>query len=420
MQSTPYFIRPHSPLVFRSGRPFGDASADASASSDSYDFPLPSSIAGALRAAWVDASDHAVTKQDQTLLGLEVHGGLRAVRTGEHQGTRVNLFAPQPADAMYQRRLVAGWKLGSLSPALAAKTSGVGLAHGLLPVMSTSREKPLPGPADWSMGSLTRWMAGDLVDLPHQESLDAVPYDRRSHVVISQQSQTAIDGGLFQSDGLDFSPGTAQAMANGDHGILAWLQTKAADLKTNAAAGRLARIGADGRAATLDQVHAASVQDTVCPPELARKLNALKVGGRFRLLLLTPACYLRNGWYPDGLHPSESGDAALPIEGCLTHLNTENSVGKTKDTVEGRWQFRLCAAAFGRWQPLAGSSTRDDMGAMVFTRRPLRRLVPAGAVYWLEIVQKSNRPLADLWMQSTCRTEFARDGFGLAIPGLVL
>ena len=67
---------------------------------------------------------------------------------------------------------------------------------------------------------------------------------------------------------------------------------------------------------------------------------------------------------------------------------------------------------------MASSKLRHADGQPGFSRRPLRRLVPAGSVYWFEIVHKGDRPLSSIWMQSTCRTEFARDGFGLALPGV--
>nr|WP_315468633.1 type III-B CRISPR module-associated Cmr3 family protein [uncultured Undibacterium sp.] len=410
MNRTAYFIRPHSPLVFRSGRPFGEI--DAGGADVGYNFPLPTTIAGALRAAWVDANNHHVTSRDQTLLALHVHGGLRAVRRqGSNGRADITMFAAKPMDAVYEGVVGNAYDLLAVQTTTLFDGEGCVLPNKLLPLSSGTSAKPIAGPEAWSLDALANWMQGTLGSLSTNQGLATMPHDKRTHVVIDETSQTNIKGGLYQSDGIDFDrPGE-------DQGIVAWLGvhpgSKAASPNPVFSA-RMARLGAEGRTATFEEIVSdkCAVHSTNCPASLSHKLDALKVGDQFRLLLLTPACYLRNGWYPDGLQPKDKNDSDSAIEGCLVPLKSGD---KDKD-----WTFRLRAAALDRWLPIASSSTRNDEGSNKFTRRPLRRAVPSGTVYWLEIVRCGETPLSQLWMQSTCRTDFARDGFGLAIPGLTL
>lgn len=424
MNQTGYFLRPHSPLVFRSGRPFGSADEpSAGGGGAGYAFPLPSTIAGALRGAWVDAANHAMCPQDQTVLSLHVHGGLRARRPWQPDGTpgRTALYAPMPADA-HCVALGGGtrsrtWHMAAAQPMAMVPGSGCNLPHGMLPVAAPNTDKPLDCPPDWSLPALVRWLSlehdGE-VDLRHARP--ALPRDSRAHVVINPGTLTPTVGGLFQSPGLAFED------AQADEGIATWLLVRpgAPDLATGAALGRHARLGADGATVALEALDPATASQLALPTALKAGLDALGPGDCFRLLLLTPACYLRNGWYPDGLKPTGLGEHA-PIEGCLTSLTPAAAAGTAKAALvpmaEG-WHLRLVAAATGPWLPLAASKLRDAAGMPGFNRRPMRRLVPAGAVYWLQIVRCGNRPLSDAWLQSTCRTEYARDGFGLSLPGL--
>jgi len=400
MNSTLYFIRPHSPLVFRSGQPFGDIQAtDGNQNAAGLNFPLPSSTAGALRAAWVDGAAHRVKKNDQTLLNLHVHGGLQALRrTGR---TALEAYAPVPADVRLTGRMQRGWTWEALRPQPLPPGALCSLPHGLQPVRQLETQAESPPPNPWSMTQLQQWL---LQEAPHallqEDTVPPLQRDLREHVVIDPHTLSHQNQGYFQTEGLSFQH------RRGEQGVVAWLQ----GTRSEAADGRLCRYGADGRAASFEAVPHSEAPWLQPEQALADALDALRQGDWFRLLLVTPACYLRNGWYPDAMQPTAQGQTTAPIEGPLVPLAAPP--GGTP------WRFRLRAAALPNWQPLAASNQRNATGEAGFTRRSLHRLVPAGSVYWLEIVQRGSVPLSQLWLQPTCRAEYARDGFGLVLPGL--
>ncbi|MER3405141.1 MAG: hypothetical protein C4289_08255 [Chloroflexota bacterium] len=97
-------IRPRDPLILRDARPF---TADPGAHAFSLDWPLPSTLAGALRThigssagvnweAWKSRRNGQA--QEHPLQRLEVLGGLRADRAPGDTQWRIGV--PAPADAL--------------------------------------------------------------------------------------------------------------------------------------------------------------------------------------------------------------------------------------------------------------------------------------------------------------------------------
>ena len=122
-----------------------------------------------------------------------------------------------------------------------------------------------------------------------------------------------------------------------------------------------------------------------CPQEFAAKLPG---ASRIRMVLATPGIF-KYGWLPEWLH-----------EG---HLPGSES------------KVKLRGAIVDRWKPVSGwSLERGRTGP-----KPVKRLVPAGSVYFLETTDASPFPVEDLWLQSVCDDEKDQlEGFGLALWGI--
>ncbi|MFO1429290.1 MAG: type III-B CRISPR module-associated Cmr3 family protein [Candidatus Competibacteraceae bacterium] len=69
----------------------------------------------------------------------------------------------------------------------------------------------------------------------------------------------------------------------------------------------------------------------------------------------------------------------------------------------------------GRWQPMSGWSLEQGRRGP----KPLQRLVPAGSVYFFQVIAGDASQLADRWLQSVAdEPQDQRDGFGLALWGI--
>ena len=116
--------------------------------------------------------------------------------------------------------------------------------------------------------------------------------------------------------------------------------------------------------------------------------SQIREAGGLSLTLLTPALFTE-GWYPTWLDEKLEGTPP----GC-----------------DGL-RLKLRAAAIDRWQPHSGWDLAQQ------SPRAGRKLVPAGAVFWFQILQDDDNALNVLWLNHISDQEQdRRDGFGLALP----
>lgn len=414
MKEFDLFLQPLSPLVFRSGRPFGEA--DAGGGESGLCLPLPATLAGTLRAAWCDAMGHTPRDQDWQLNRIDVLGPLRCA--ADSLGRRVH-YLPAPADARLERPLVPGGPAmpRRLLPVDPVPDAGCDLPAGLMPMRPPPHHQPLDTvPPWWRAEDVAAWLAAP--DAPAGwlgRTLPDLPQVRRTHTAVDGNRQ-ARAGSLYLTMGVDF---TSARPATGRQGLWARVRVgrkdaaacKAMDKAiasgmSSGVFGRSWRLGADGGAAFVE-----ALPDGTAGPDqpfaaLAEALDKCKCppGTRIRMMLLTPACYARNGWYPDGLAPPAPVACDQPLEGRLAGMPPG-------------WSLRLLSAAVGPYVPLGRLKASSLRG-----RQPvsgLQRLAPAGSVYILQVV-KQGPPFkwADLQLRSSCRAEYARDGFGLSVYAL--
>ena len=374
-----YFIDPLAPLVFRDGRPFGETGDGVGLS-----FPWPTTTSGAVRAAIGELNalsfdDPAVLAQ---LKGTMVRGPLPC--RIQPNGTVEPLF-PKPADALYME--VKG-QLGPvpLKPLVSDPMSG-GMDlpdQGLLPIAPPRAVTPKgrAGPALWYLSTLESWLLGHApAGAVDSLGIDPFPEARRTHVGIEPSTLASKEGILFQSSNLEFGhqrltpdhrpPG--QAWSDDRYGLLVQAAT---DLPRC-----LRRVGGEGRLAEIVPAQGAWPSP---PPAL---MHSIKAAGRFRLILATPGLF-GQGWIPSWL------TSGIP------------------PGVEGL-RVRLKAAAVDRWMAVSGWDMEHRRA------RAVRRAVPAGATYWLEIIEGDPEKVLELWLASVCDREADRnDGFGLVLPGV--
>ena len=112
------------------------------------------------------------------------------------------------------------------------------------------------------------------------------------------------------------------------------------------------------------------------------------------MVLATPAVF-RHGWRPGWLNEQLAGQPP----GANVAL-------------------QLVGVSIQRWRAVSGWSLADLPGQKRGPK-PVRRISPAGGVYFFEIAEGSASGLADRWLESVSDDEQdRRDGFGLAAWGV--
>ncbi len=367
-------ITPRDPLVSRDGRPFGNGSRMR---------PLPwfypSVTTGSLRSMLGKRAGGRFDDALRASLKLcHVRGPLPLVDG--------SLLLPRPADALHGKH---GW--ARAVPQRVAEVENLKLPGDLLPVLppASHQSKADASAAWWSAQRMVEWLlAGD--DVPAEWTAEDVGYvpapppDVRWHTAISEptltaseQTLTARDGMLYSTVGIDFSrSGMAEleVQISLDASATDALATPLADL-----AG-MHPLGGERRHAQWQAHPTARAWD--CPTQVADTLRAKGVLG-VRLALATPAIFSGGwtpGWLKDGVPPG------------------------------GGPTLRLRAACVERAQAISGWDFA--------LRKPkaVRRMAPAGSVYYFEIKDGNPADLAGQWLQSVCDEEQDRlDGFGLAL-----
>jgi CRISPR-associated protein Cmr3 len=117
---------------------------------------------------------------------------------------------------------------------------------------------------------------------------------------------------------------------------------------------------------------------------------------RLRMVLAAPAIFSK-GWLP-GWIDENSREGVIPGSSI---------------------KVRLVSAVLDRWKPVSGWNYEKGKHGP----KPLRRVVPAGSVYFFEIVDNPGNERSfdweTLWLRSVCDDEQDRkDGFGSALWGI--
>lgn len=366
-----YQIEPMAPLVFRSGRPFGEGSRDGA------NFPWPSSLAGLLRTVAMDKAGWHAGK-----LGSEQQAALRAMAAAgpilaRRESGRLTPLFPKPADALYLLKdeqtalfhLLPGAYPAGCDSDLPAELAPVVLEDG------APKGKPQKGAEFWTLEHLLAWRRGERIAfsdlLPHSDK--PMP-DTRSSVVIDRETFASANGKLFQVQGLDFNRARRES---GDFQTHDWLLLSRFSEEL---ASQTVTLGGERRLSWL----APTQGDPLALP--AEHAAAMRNSSGLAITFATPALF-QAGWKPGWLENDVPGIPGL--------------------------RLRLKAAAIDRWQGLSGWDLKTQKPKLA------RKAVAAGATYWFEIL---GTPPAGwetaLWLAPLCDDPQDRlDGFGLALPG---
>ena len=360
-------IEPRDPLIFRDPRP-----AESGLPIRSVDWPLPSSIVGAIRTRLGRLSGFDAASVER-LKRIEHVGPALGVR-GQ---SGWELAFPAPADAVLFPGK-GGVEICALRPSRSRDLhEGTNLPGGLVPLFGAREEKPIKGPRFWTAAAMLAWL-GERLAAGAAAALGPgdIERQRRIHLEVDPKTFTAKEGMLFATEGLEFT-WREGAWAHRAAGICSQIRTEDGEWPSLEA---VAPLGGERRLAYWSE-------PDITWPEAPESLASLRC---LRLQLITPGAF-ENGWKPGWLNESNEGSPpALP-----------------------ELKLRLVAAAVPRAVAHSGwdLTKRGSRG-----QKATRFLAPAGSVYFFEMEHELDaRPL---WLRSLCdREQDRRDGFGVVLCG---
>jgi CRISPR-associated protein Cmr3 len=375
------------PLVARDSRPFGARQGNRMRSSG---WLTPSVVAGSFRTALAKAADRGFDPTTQSdLLKIDVAGVLPLV--GDE------LYLPAPNDCVRDDQGSVFWA----RPEETRPDEGADwLAEGLRPVLLDAKEdfKPEPVPAFWPRSCYAEWLAGTKINPRSGEFLGYPEEDLRDHVCLDPETGAAEEGLLFTTAGIGSRALPRQGRSPNPmrptgpprqhcfaevvltarvENVPAWGKQALANLSVWHPLGGERRL-AHWRTATDEKAWP-------CPPKVLAALGNTK---HITMILATPAIF-RDGWKPGWLAERLAG---APFK-------------------DGP-RLKLVGVCIQRWRAVSGWSYKEG------GPKPIRRMVPAGGVYFFESDSNDNSVLDRHWLRSVSDGEQERrDGFGLAIWG---
>ncbi|MBI5962261.1 MAG: type III-B CRISPR module-associated protein Cmr3 [Chloroflexi bacterium] len=381
---THWIIMPRDPLIFRDGRPF---TADPGAQASSLPFPLPATIAGAVRT--MTGTDQATGVFDSGRIPELLRKNLRGPLLVElnDQGLVGDLLLPAPSDALiiksdHDGEIKRLW----LQPLATGGDEHVNLDHLAVtgPAQSFKGKAYPSSPRYWRWEQYEKWLS-----CPQNETIDNLSVlgingpttQNRIHTSIAHGTQTGIPGALFQTNGLEF-------IHNADEPELTDLANAsnlALVVETDAQfPNGLGYLGGEHR---IVNWKTSTHGYPICPATLRDQIKKAKA---CRVILLT-AAFFENGYLPQYI------------------LNTHKA--------------KLKAAIVRRYQTVSGWDYAYSNGRQKGRPKPTRRLAPSGSVYYIKLDDNLTDLEIDafinaIWMQNISDDEQSRfDGFGLAVLG---
>ncbi len=371
------------PLLFRDGRPFG--AEEGAQSARSLSLPHPYTLAGFVRTYYGNQAGWEWNKtRAEEARKIEVHSPLLL--------RNEKIVFPAPADAVLYKDEAGGIeKRMSLRPEKNA-SGGTDLPEGMIPLSVTQDCKPLSGVKYWSQKSMFDWLENASGSDKKTEHYGGLPTENRVSAAINSETGTAKDGMLFSVNRLGFED------YNADLHPGKYKSESGEKMKTKECWSLIARVEASLQAGvgTLGGERGLANVELAdegvwpkCPETLIDKFKTVM---RVRMILATPAIF-GGGWLPGWL--KKEGDALIGTpEGAEVRL-------------------KLISAAVGRREPVSGWDFANRCP------KPVRWMVPAGSVYFFEVVGDKKLPVENLWLKPVCDIEQDRlDGFGLALWGV--
>ena len=389
MKMNNYVVHSRESLIFRDGRPFGDA---GHVFGGTLLWPMPSTILGMLRnrTGCSRAGDYFSGPDRQANIECikKITATCLLPQWLAHDSQTWEPLFPVPADALVMDDPAEGaYTIHRFD--LSETDSGEGIdlpwSNWRVPV-SHLRDKPArESPALWFKDRFFSWLENNHINGPIKARELGLPWplqDIRMHTAVDNAG-TAKEHQLFSTRGIRLESPSRPEQKPGRYGIGIRLD----GLKSSDNPAGICRLGGERRIAMVDVLNDAGVLPP-CPDWFG--------DDRFlRLILIAPGSF--GGWAPGWLRPDENDGEKTP---WTTVPGTDIKV-------------RLVSAFMPRWRPVSGWDLEN--------RKPkaTRKLVPAGSVYVVELRDPSCSAAlaAHVWGKTIADNQQDPDGYGCVCVG---
>lgn len=351
MTKETWLIEPRDALIVRDGRPFDNTPG---ARAKSLEFPFPATTTGGVRTRAglghlggdLSKFDHSLAQQ---VLVIEVRGALLAELDASDNVT--SFLAPAPADCVLLNLEPTNEKKAQripLVPLADESDACTNLPDALHLVGSQTWVKSKPhnhAPRFWRWAEFEKWLAAPQVDEVGLATLghNGLTNEQRTHVRIDYSTKANIEGGLFQTRGLEFTYTETDGFHQERERLTLAVEVELPTAFDQKIEEGLAPLGGERRIVAWRR----SKQDfpSSCPLLVKTAIADKK---HCRLLLLTPACFTE-GFLPTWLQGANGIHAEV------------KAIAINRTQVISGWDFVLKKP------------------------KPTRRLAPAGTVLFLEL-----------------------------------
>ena len=373
MNEATFMIRARDPIMLRDGRPF---SANPGSRAESLDWPLPSTLAGAIR-TFLGNMNNFNWQHDgpAKARSIQVQGPLMLVQNPAEEW---QYYCNAPADAVIYRDTNGSQQIMRLSPLRYSTSAGCNIPCDLLPLSVRQDAKPTTDFPFWQLDDTITWLADE--DAAPENMQQRLPKEARIHIKINRETGATEEGKLFTTISLCLPDIKVKQDQPFPVSLLCRMRT---DEQFELGEKSLITLGGERRAVMLEN---SATPWPTCP----NRLKAVASGHALKLQLITPALF-EEGWKPAWLNrtPTTIADTGVEIS-------------------------RLVSAAIPRRIPVSGWDYEKKKA------KPARYACPAGSVFFFETKDTiTPEMLEKLWFSSICDDRQANmDGFGLVVPGI--
>ncbi len=363
----PVEIQPFDSLFFRNGKPF---SMGEEVWGGGMFPPPPSVVYGALRTAFFSRNLAQLSQANEAgdvSLKLRIRQVLLSKLSSESGKTEV--YFPCPFDVVESKNRAGTQALLSLT-----KWAGIS-SHPTQHLLTVKDQNILPvnslGGGHWiSLNQFKAYLLYGDAPAPYPASAFMIP-EPKIGIQKSRASGKAADGMLYRV-----------GMTRPQSGVGLYVDWVAEDSGFQLSEAGFLKLGAEGKSASFQQ------------SPLSIDIKAPQIEGNVIKLVFTTPAVFEHGWLPGSIDP------------------------KTRKGAWGGEPVEVLTAAFNRAAYQGGFSMKATKN-QPFGPKPMRKAVPAGAVYYIRIDGDVQQAVESLHGQCLSDYDADQQGFGLAFVGSI-